>query len=216
LRTTTSDEESGMRKVILMVNASLDGFMGGEGGDMSWMVDDEEMDDDFTIAVRDRADTILTGRALYESFEGAWPARAADPSKLPPAIGTFARWMVETPMVVFSHGQPELKMANARLATLDIADEVAELRAQPGADIVVFGGASTVGELVRLGLIDEWWFKVQPVAVGRGLPIFAGVKGPTDLHLVWSKVYRSGVVGLRYETVTRPETVVRSRYVRSR
>ena len=204
-----------MRKVILFVNSSLDGFMGGEGGDMSWMVDDEEMDDDFTTDIRERADTILIGRALYESFEGAWPARAADPSKLPPRIATFARWVVETPIVVFSHANPTLAMSNARLATLDIADEVAKLREEPGKDMVIFGGASTVGELVSLGLIDEWWLKVEPVAVGRGLPIFDRLDAPADLRLTWSKVYPSGVVGLRYETVTNPESITRSRYIRN-
>lgn len=91
-----------MRKLILFANTSLDGFMGGKGGDMGWMVDDQEMDIEFTNDIQQRADTILTGRATYESFEGAWPSRAEDPS-LPSELARFARWMVETPIVVFSH-----------------------------------------------------------------------------------------------------------------
>jgi dihydrofolate reductase len=202
-----------MRKVILFANTSLDGFMGGKGGDMSWMVDDEEMDHDFTTDIRERADTVLVGRTTYESFEGAWPAMAESTS-LSPQLTTFARWMMETPIVVFSHTEPKLGMANARLATLGIAEEVAKLKDQPGGDLMLPGGASTVQELVRLGLIDEWWFKVQPVAVGQGLPVFSRLDAPADLTLVWSKVYTSGVVGLRYETAKTPEAIVRSRYVR--
>lgn len=202
-----------MRKVILFANTSLDGFMGGRGGDMSWMVDDEEMDHDFTTDIRHRADTILTGRATYQSFEGAWPAMAEDPS-LTPEIAKFARWMVETPMVVFSNTRPKLGMANARLATLGIAEEVAKLRAEPGGDMAIFGGASTVAAFVRLGLVDEYWLKVQPVAIGQGLPVFDRLESPVDLKLVWSKIYASGVVGVRYETAPAPDAIVRSRYVR--
>jgi dihydrofolate reductase len=208
-----NDEEIDVRKVILFANTSLDGFMGGRGGDMTWMVDDEEMDHEFTTDIRLRADTILTGRATYQSFEGAWPAMAADPT-LTPQIAKFARWMVETPMVVFSNTEPKLGMENARLATLSIADEVAKLRAEPGGDMAIFGGAGTVAEFVRLGLVDEYWLKVQPVAIGQGLPVFGRLDSQVDLTLVWSKIYTSGVVGLRYEVARAPESIVRSRYVR--
>jgi dihydrofolate reductase len=179
---------------------------------MSWMVDDEEMDHDFTTDLRQRADTILTGRATYQSFEGAWPAMAEDPS-LTPEMAKFATWMVETPIVVFSNTEPSVGMKNARLATLGIAEEVAALRAEPGGDMVIFGGASTVEEFVRLGLVDEYWLKVQPVAIGQGLPVFSRLDAPVDLALVWSKAYSSGVVGLRYETANTPDAIVRSRYV---
>jgi dihydrofolate reductase len=177
------------------------------------MVDDEEMDHEFTTDIRLRADTILTGRATYQSFEGAWPAMAADPT-LTPQIAKFARWMVETPIVVFSNTEPKLGMENARLATLSIADEVAKLRAEPGGDMAIFGGAGTVAEFVRLGLVDEYWLKVQPVAIGQGLPVFGRLDSQVDLTLVWSKIYTSGVVGLRYEVARAPESIVRSRYVR--
>jgi dihydrofolate reductase len=203
-----------MRKVILTVNTSLDGFMGGPAGEMGWMLDDEEMDNEFTTDIRQRADTILVGRNTYESFEGAWPARAADPSGLSPDLAVFATWMVETPIVVFSHGQPTIGMSNARLATRPLADEIAELKRQPGGDLMLTGGARTVAEAVRLGLVDEYWFKVMPVAIGQGLPVFARLDAPADLTLVWSKVYPSGVLGLRYETAAAPEDIVRIRWVR--
>jgi dihydrofolate reductase len=204
-----------MRNVILLLNTSLDGFVGGPAGEMGWMVDDEEMDNDFTTDIRQRADTILVGRRTYESFEGAWPARAADPSGLTPQLAVFARWMVETPIVVFSHGQPALGMANARLATRPMAEEIAHLRDRPGGDLMLTGGASTVAEALRLGLVDEVWLKVMPVAIGRGLPVFDRLEAPLDLTLAWQKVYRSGVIGLRYERAASPEDIVRIRWARS-
>lgn len=203
-----------MRKVILILNTSLDGFMGGPAGEMGWMLDDEEMDNEFTTDIRHRADTVLVGRNTYESFEGAWPARAADPSGMTPELAVFSKWMVETPIVVFSRGRPKLGMSNARLATRPLAEEIADLKAQPGGDLMLTGGASTVAEAVRLGLVDEYWLKVMPVAIGQGLPVFARLDAPVDLTLVWSKVYPSGVLGLRYETAAAPEDIVRIRWVR--
>lgn len=203
-----------MRKLILFANTSLDGFMGGKDGDLTWMLNDEEMDLDFSRAIVERADTILTGRATYESFEEAWPARAADPS-FPSQFAHLARWMVETPMVVFSHGTPTLGMKNARLATEGIAEEVAKLRTEPGGDMAIFGGASTVQQVVRLGLVDEFWFKIMPVAVGQGLGIFTQLDTLADLKLVWSKVYPSGTVGLRYEAASTRDAVERTRWVRN-
>jgi dihydrofolate reductase len=205
-----------MRKVILCVHTSLDGFMGGPEGGLDWVLDDIEADVEATDAIRGAADTIVLGRELYESFEGAWPARATDPS-LTPELMTFAKWIVTTPTVVFSHGRPTLGMDNARLATEDLATEIAALREAPGpdgGDIVFFGGAGIVGQAVGLDLIDEYWLRVHPVVLGRGLPVFAAVEHPLDLVPAWSKVYPSGVTGVRYERRS-SEGVVRSRYVRS-
>lgn len=200
-----------MRKLILSVNASFDGFVGGPDGDMSWMVDDEDMDHEFTTALRHRADTMLAGRATYESFAGAWP-QIARSSELTPEMAAFARGMLETPIVVFSRGEPVLDMPNARLAERPLAEEVAALKDQPGGDIAVFGGASIVGALVGLGLVDEFWVKVEPVAIGRGLPIFDQLSGPLDLKLAWSKVSPSGVVGLRYTAARPTDEIVRNRW----
>lgn len=203
-----------MRKLILMANTSLDGFMGGNDGDLSWLLNDEEADLDFARDIVERADTILTGRATYESFEEAWPARAADPS-FAPQFAFLAKWMVTTPMVVFSRGTPTLTMENARLATEGIAEEVAKLRTQPGSDIAIFGGASTVQQVVRLGLVDEYWFKVMPVAVGQGLGIFTQLDTLADLKLAGHKVYPSGILGLRYEAASTRDAVERTRWVKS-
>ena len=92
-----------MRQVIVFVNSSVDGFMGSRSGDLSWLIHDDEMDHDFTSDLRRTADTILSGRVVFESFAAAWPARAADRSG-PPELVEFANWMLDTPKVVFSTG----------------------------------------------------------------------------------------------------------------
>ena len=201
-----------MRQVIVFVNSSVDGFMGSPSGDLGWLVHDDEMDRDFTSDLRRTADTILTGRVVFESFAAAWPARAADPSG-PPDLVEFANWMLDTPKVVFSTGTTAANMKNSRIASRPIADEVAHLRRETGGDMVVFGGARTVEAFVGLGLVDEYWLKVHPVAIGTGLPVFGGLSGPADFKLVWSKAYESGVVGVRYRRLSADADVARSRYV---
>ena len=88
-----------MRQVIVFVNSSVDGFMGSPSGDLGWLIHDDEMDHDFTSDLRRTADTILSGRVVFESFAAAWPARAADRSG-PPELVEFANWMLDTPKVV--------------------------------------------------------------------------------------------------------------------
>ena len=165
-----------MRQVIVFVNTSVDGFMGSPSGDLGWLIHDDEMDHDFTSDLRRTADTILSGRVVFESFASAWPARAADRSG-PPGLVEFANWMLDTPKVVFSSGVTRASMKNSRIASRPIAEEVAHLRDEAGGDMVVFGGARTVDAFVRLGLVDEFWLKVHPVAIGAGLPVFGGLGG---------------------------------------
>jgi dihydrofolate reductase len=187
-----------MRRVVLFVDTSLDGFMGGPDGEMDWMVQDDEMDKEFTDDLRRTVDTILTGRIAYQSFESFWPAAAADPSS-PADLADLANWMLDTPKVVFSTTLDKVAMKNSRLAEAGVAEEVAKLKQAPGKDLVVFGGARTVQAFVRLGLVDEYRMKVHPVAIGRGLPIFDDLQDKVGLTLVRSKAYRSGVLGLYYE-----------------
>src|SRR5690242_4546496 len=153
-----------MRQVIVFVNSSVDGFMGSPSGDLGWLIHDDEMDHDFTTDLRRTADTILSGRVVFESFAAAWPARAADRSG-PPELVEFANWMLDTPKVVFSTRVTHASMKNSRIASRPIADEVAHLRDEAGGDMVVFGGARTVDAFVRLGLVDE--FRSEERRVGK-------------------------------------------------
>ena len=92
--------------------------------------------------------------------------------------------MLDTPKVVFSTRVTHASMKNSRIASRPIADEVAHLRDEAGGDMVVFGGARTVDAFVRLGVVDEFWLKVHPVAIGAGLPVFGGLAGPADFGFV--------------------------------
>src|SRR6201985_1235640 len=184
--------------------------MGSPSGDLGWLIHDDALDHDFTTDLRRTADTILSGRVVFESFAAAWPARAADRSG-PPELGEFANWVVEQPDGGFATRGTRASMKNSRIASRPIADEVEHLRGEAGGDMVVFGGARTVDAFVRLGLVDEFWLKVHPVAIGAGLPVFGGLAGPVGIQLAWHKTQARGVVGVRYRRLSAGADMTRSR-----
>lgn len=186
-----------MRQVILFVNTTLDGYMAGPNGELDWMVADPQMNLEFTLDLRRAADTIVTGRKFYQGFETAFREQAADPNS-PAELVEFANWMIETPKVVFSRTLPAGELSeSARLAEADIADEIAALKRQPGTGLVLFGGVETVQSFVRHGLVDEFWIKIHPVAIGRGQAVFADLKDKVGLRLTHSKAHESGILTIR-------------------
>lgn len=189
-----------MRKIIVHVNATVDGYLSGPNGELDWMLSrmDPEMNQQFTDEMRARVDTILEGRNAYLGFEDNFRGHLADPGS-PPGLIDFSRWMIDTPKVVFSRTLTSVS-ESSRLVTGDLAEEVAALKAQPGRDMVLFGGVSTVRSFVQEGLVDEYWIKLYPVALGSGQPLFADLKERADLELADSKAWDSGILTLRYLT----------------
>ena len=192
-----------MRKVILFMTYSLDGFVGGPNGEMNWESQDEEVGRVLIPDLLSTVDTLLLGRTLYQGFHQAWPAMAADPSS-PNELVDFAQWIEDTPKIVFSTTLQSVDWKNSKLVRVsnddDIAREVTELKKQQsGGDMVVFGGARFARTLNKLRLIDEYRLKLQPVALGSGLPLFNGNKDRLQLKLTKSRAFGSGVIGLYYE-----------------
>ena len=77
-------------------------------------------------------------------------------------------------------------MAELSVARGDGAAAVEELKRLPGRALVVFGGVQTVSSLVGASVVDEFWVKVNPVAIGRGGPVFAGLENPAQLAVLRS------------------------------
>lgn len=188
-----------MRKVIVFMVYSLDGFVGGPKGEMDWESRDEEVGRQLVPEFQSTVDTMLLGRVLYQGFHQAWPAMAANPA-MPKELVDFAHWIENTPKIVFSKTLDKVEWKNSRLVKVngddDIAKEVTTLKNQQGGDMVVFGGARFAQTLSRLGLVDEYRLKLQPLALGSGLQLF---KNKAGLRLVKSQAFKSGVVALYYQ-----------------
>jgi dihydrofolate reductase len=182
-----------MRTVIYSMSVSLDGFIAGPGGDISWTAPDEEL---FRFHVEQTRHTgvELMGRGLYETML-VWGDADAAPSG--PDELEFARIWNAIPKVVFSTTLEQVQ-GNARLAGDDVAAEVARLRDAPGDGVVSVGGAGLAATLIKLDLIDEYRLFVIPVVRGGGTPYFPPLDRAISLELLETRTFGSRVTYLRY------------------
>ena len=185
-----------MRKVIYSMSVSLDGFIAGPGGDIGWGAPDDELHRFHNEQVR-AVGAELCGRGLYETMT-YWDTALEDPS-LSQTAREFAHIWEATPKVVFSTTLKEVS-GNARLATGTIAEEVARLKEQPGADLAV-GGAGLASAFIELGLVDEFRLFVCPTVLGAGTPYFPPGMERIELELLETRTFASRVVLLRYARV---------------
>jgi dihydrofolate reductase len=178
-----------MRKLKLQMQMSVDGFVAGPEGQLDWMtwtLDGKLLQ--FINDLTDSSDTILLGRKMTDGFVDYWTNVLNNPKS--PEY-TFARKMVDTPKVVFSKTLHKSTWANTTLATGKLADEILKLKKQTGKDIIVYGGAEFVFNLIKDALIDELNLFINPTAIGKGMKIFLD---RTNLQFLKSQAYECGVV----------------------
>ena len=183
-----------MRKVIYLMNVSLDGFVEGPDGTFGWSRPDEEVHRFHNELAREMG-AFLYGRRMYETMAG-WQTADEDPSA-PDYTLEFARIWKARPKIVFSTTL-ETVGVNCRLVRGDIAAEVASLKQQPGGDLGV-SGPGLAATLARLGLVDEYRLVVSPILVGGGKPYFPALDHAVRLRLLETRTFRCGSVYLRYE-----------------
>lgn len=186
-----------MRKVILQIGVSLDGFIQGSNGDLEWMFIDDELWQDIDELLN-TVDMALFGRVAYQEFGDYWPAAAANP-KSPQNEVDFAHWIEKTPKIVFSKTLPSADWANSRLVKSDVANEITTLKQQPGKHILLFGGAGIAQTFMQLGLIDEYRIKIYPVVLGNGIPLFKDGTDRNKLKLLTTRTFSAGVVEIHYQ-----------------
>lgn len=184
-----------MRKIILMMSVSLDGFFEGPNRELDWQLVDDELHVHFNEQLSAMG-AFLDGRVTYELMAGFWPTADTDPSSTRPMV-EFARIWRDMPKIVYSRTLERAEW-NTTIARDVIVDEVLELKAQPGGDLVV-GGANLAATFMRLDLVDEYRLYVHPVAIGRGKPLFPASDAAISLQLAETRTFGSGVVLLRYQ-----------------
>jgi dihydrofolate reductase len=185
-----------MPKVIFSMTVSLDGFVADPGGAIDWSAPDEELHRFHNQRVREQGAQLL-GRRLYEEML-FWETADQDPAA-PDYVVEFARIWQALPRIVFSHTLQAVE-GNARLATGGLAEEIADLKQQPGGDVGI-GGATLAAEATAQGLIDEYQLFVSPVVLGGGTPYWPPLDQRIDLELVETRTFGSRVVYLRYRRV---------------
>jgi dihydrofolate reductase len=188
-----------MKKIIVTIWVSLDGFVAGDKNEMDWITSiyDETMAKYETDIVAS-ADTLILGRLTYDSFSGAWPKVPDNPSASQGEI-EYARKLNAMRKIVFSKSLKKAEWNNTVLMPEIDASEIQKLKQGSGKDILIYGSASIIQQLTNLGLIDEYQLLVHPVVLGSGKPLFKNIKERVKLKLTGSKTHPSGVVVLTYQ-----------------
>jgi dihydrofolate reductase len=174
-----------MRRLVLKMQMSLDGFVGRLDGDVGFIF---ASFDEFLVnwIVQDlwRAGLHIMGRKTYGDMAAWWP-HSQEP---------FAPPMNLIPKAVFSDTLQEAPWAQTQIIRGDLIEGISNLKAQDGKDIYAHGGAGFGRALIAANLIDEYHLVSHPVAIGRGLAIFSGIAQDRNLELVDSKSFPKGAV----------------------
>ena len=177
-----------MRKLILGLAISLDGYIEGPNGEYDWCFTDQDYGlNDFFSTI----DSMFIGRKSYEVLQEH--AKNSE-EELVPGLPPMTEY-------VFSNTLSEVK-EGAVLIAGDSIQEARRIKEQAGKDIWLFGGASLTDALMKEGLVDELWLSVHPILLGSGRPLFRGQDKRTQLRLLESKSYETGLVSLKYRIDT--------------
>ena len=178
------------------MHVSLDGFVAGPNGDINWIYLNEKIFEDGHTVIK-TADTALYGRKTFEIMKSYWPTAAKNPNATKHEID-HANWVNPALKLVVSKSLKEPGWQNTRIIRENVAEEIAGLRKQPGKNIMLFASPTLGSTLMNHDLIDEYWFNVSPIVLGRGKPLFQDVSSVRKLRLIGSKAYENGVVNLHY------------------
>ncbi|HLY79307.1 MAG TPA: dihydrofolate reductase family protein [Caulobacteraceae bacterium] len=194
-----------MRDLILKMHMSLDGFVGDLDGGNRWMFGDDPEAKAWTVETIGNASLHIMGSRTFRDMAAYWPG----------STDAFAPPMNQIPKAVFSRqGDAVLKTlqsaplaslqpgaeswARAYVASGDLGQGIARMKAQDGKPIVAHGGASFARSLVAQGLVDQFALLVHPVALGKGQPVFCELAAPQRLRLVDSRAFPGGSIAQIY------------------
>ncbi len=179
-----------MRKIILDLAVTLDGFIEGPKGEIDWCIMDEDMDfGGFLSGI----DAIFYGRKSYDEWGNFEPGPEAEMTDKSLWAGVHSKRKY-----VFSRNpKPDGK---ATFISADISGEVKAIKAEQGRDIWLYGGAGLIHTFIRENLIDVYRISVHPVALGGGKPLFENLRERLHLNLTAVNTFKSGVVQLIYST----------------
>jgi len=198
-----------MRKLILMAQLSLDGYIADKTGNSDWLIFNwgEQWTSDFKLrkyftGVTSSADCMLFCPAMAkEGYISHWAEAAKAVRRTQSA---FANNVTASKQVIFSKTVNLSEWMNTDPAKDEISDKINKLKKQDGKNIIVYGGASFVRALISAGLIDEFQLFVDPKILGSGINLFSDI---TDLKLMKTRSFPCGVTLLKYVPLKLAELV---------
>ena len=209
-----------MRRLILKMSVSVDGFVSGPNGEIDWIF--KSTDDGAARWVMEtlwQADLHIMGSRTFYDMASYWPYStepfAAPMNEIPKAVFTRKASLAPVSEMLTTRAYKDASLLNRReaqkqqmpgadswgkayVATGDLSEEINRLKQQPGKDILAHGGAGFAQSLVKEGLIDEYRLLTHPVSLGTGLPLFSAIALPLYLKLVSATSFNSGAIAHVY------------------
>jgi dihydrofolate reductase len=185
-----------MRKLIMSKTVTLDGLYAGLDDSLEHVGPTHEEHQFANDQIR-AASGIVFGRRTYQTLVPFWDTYdVRNPANNPVEV-EFATIFRTKPRIVVSRTLDQVD-DKATLVRDNVAEEIARLKQQPGADLVLACGADLLATLLKLGLIDELELLIKPTVLGRGRPLFENVVDVAQLKLIGMRLFESGSVLVRY------------------
>ena len=184
-----------MRKVVLNLAVSLDGFIEGPNGEIDWceIGDDDVMGEGSVFDLfLNSIDTILYGRISYDLWGQYQPPAGASAVEK----NIWEKVHSKEKYVFSTNAVPDGK---ASFISTDIPSKIQAMKKLPGKDIWLYGGSGIITSFMNEGLVDAYLLAVHPVILGAGKPLFTGIMHRVGLQLQKAIPSKSGVVVLHYE-----------------
>ncbi|MFT3754102.1 MAG: dihydrofolate reductase family protein [Paludibacter sp.] len=211
-----------MRKLILKMSVSADGFVGGPNGEIDWIF--RSMGEDvgaWTLDTLWQAGVHIMGSRTFHDMASYWPNSsepfAAPMNEIPKVVFTQKGFLEPTSEELTTNALKNARIyseglfnasdalslhnsswAHATVANEDLYVEIMRLKHQEGKFILAHGGAGFAHSLIDSGLIDEYQLLIHPVVLGKGLALFSEVSTPFDLKLVSSTPFKTGAIANVY------------------
>jgi dihydrofolate reductase len=182
-----------MRKLGVFNFTTLNGFYKGPNEDISWHQHGGE-EAAFAAEGANSRSTLVFGRITYEMMASYWPTPMALEN-----MPEVAKGMNASEKIVFSNTMKTASWSNTKIVGGNIIDEMKKIKKQSGPDLTILGSGSIVSQFAEHGLIDDYQFMIDPVALGNGTSVFKGLTRKLDLKLKGTRSFKSGVVLLWYQ-----------------
>ena len=213
-----------MRKLVLKMSVSADGFVGGPNGEIDWLL--RTMDESAIAWLQDtlwQAGVHIMGSRTFHDMASYWPTSsehlAAPMNEIPKVVFSRKGFIKQTTASLTTNALKDAESlrherglnstvsphastwTNVPIASGNLVDEISGLKQQDGKYILAHGGAGFARELIKQGLIDEYRLLIHPVFLGRGLPLFSSLQKPLNVKLELSSVLKSGIIANIYKPV---------------
>ncbi len=186
-----------MRKLVLIIHTSLDGFVAGPNGELSWFPRGEE-NLEFVAGISQQSDAALLGRKSFQLLDEYWPAAKDKPGASKGEIA-YSEWYNKAEKFVLSKTlQPG--QSNINIISNNVPGEISSIKQRSGKNILIFGSPTVARYLMQYDLIDSYWIFINPVLFGKGLSPFPESDKRTYFRLMTIKEFANGEVAMLFDT----------------